>query len=649
MQLLGSFRFYKTLMDDVEWRFFEGLVAEASSFRDLVVRLTEAMCETRRTDGLLCAAIDMITIIGDRQLALKMRPVYAGHRLYDVWMLWARSFWDASVYEAASQAVRDIILSESDTWIRLMFIDLALMLVSERDMKRAMEYVQQGLALAGESEDYVFARVRLLRHLALLYWLMGEYDKGDSMAQESIDLARKYDDELHLPPALNALSLNRPAHETLPIFEEMLEIATRHDLEIQREVALNNIGFTYLVFGEYTKAIRALEGALEAADAIGLPVFHPYLNLAAVYANLGDIDSALANAEKAVEVSRVTEPDNANAYLIMARALALKHRFEEAFDYLETGGEIAHRTGSPRYQAHYYLVRGVYELERGNLGPAKRSFERALRTAQRHRFERFIVRSLLYLAEVAVAMFVEDSDQAHVDEASEALGLLEKIADEQELVGLAVQVAVVKAQTDIMLKDVERARSTLEKALRNCQEFGLDRLRGVVEKQLERLDTYQAPDSLFQRFRKFVRQISMLGIRTRRIKFRVLGTIVILGESGIEVFAKYLDDRLVSDPSLVAGLITAVSNFARELRQDSRGQLQSIVHEDIAVLLEHRAGATCALLCDRDCSEARLLEREFLSRFTDRYADELERFGDGFAERLPADDLFEEVLSQWRL
>ena len=114
-------------------------------------------------------------------------------------------------------------------------------------------------------------------------------------------------------------------------------------------------------------------------------------------------------------------------------------------------------------------------------------------------------------------------------------------------------------------------------------------------------------------------------------------------EAGLEVYSRYTDDRLTSDPSLVAGLITAVSSFTKELREDTEGSLQSIVHQDIAVLLEHGKYSTSAVLASKDTYEARILERKFLEEFEKKYEEKLKQFMSGMISPLDADDLYENI------
>jgi hypothetical protein len=132
--------------------------------------------------------------------------------------------------------------------------------------------------------------------------------------------------------------------------------------------------------------------------------------------------------------------------------------------------------------------------------------------------------------------------------------------------------------------------------------------------------------------------------KAMEIPFEILGCIVIVRDAGVEAYSKYLDKRLTSDPSMVAALISAVSSFAQELREDAGGDLHSIVHHDIAVLLEHGELTTCALLTNKDTYDARAVLRRFLESFEQEYNHELKKFNGGLRIFESADVLFDKIL-----
>ena len=171
-------------------------------------------------------------------------------------------------------------------------------------------------------------------------------------------------------------------------------------------------------------------------------------------------------------------------------------------------------------------------------------------------------------------------------------------------------------------------------------------LHAKGEENRRNLDIDESLSQITQRFSTDIRGITVPSVQAKEISFKVLGCIVMLREAGLEVYSKYVDKKLTSGPSMVAGLISAVSSFTKELRENGHGELQSIVHQDIAVLLEHGKYVTCALLSDKDTYDARVIERRFLEQFEEDFSDDLVKFDGKVAGFRAADKLFESILGK---
>ncbi|RLI49779.1 MAG: hypothetical protein DRO73_05295 [Candidatus Thorarchaeota archaeon] len=372
----------------------------------------------------------------------------------------------------------------------------------------------------------------------------------------------------------------------------------------------------------------------------------PYLNIAVGYGALGDADLALRHAEKALQLARRAAGDQPAPYIEMARALVLNGRLDEAFDHLETGGRFAIKSDSLREQRRYYLVRGILARKSGNYDEAVRAFKRGLHLAGSLGNLYHILQILFNLAEAELAQAQEAGSEGAVVQSSLALSRIQQIAVEQDIPALLIQANLLRAELEKFRGNLRIARDHLTEALRLCDKYHATMLRARVTERIEALDTQEPRHTIIGRFRTFVRQMVVPSVRRRRIIFEIYGCIIMMRDTGLEVFADYLDPRLTSDPSLVAGLITAVSSFTRELKEDTSGSLQSIIHQDIAVLLEHGKFTTCALLVSKDTSEARMLQRVFLSRFEREYADRLQAYMSGMVNPIDARNLLAEVMNR---
>jgi hypothetical protein len=256
------------------------------------------------------------------------------------------------------------------------------------------------------------------------------------------------------------------------------------------------------------------------------------------------------------------------------------------------------------------------------------------------------VACFLHLAEVEVALFVEDNKTPHLEKASLFLSRVEQIASEQSYPNVIVEVSILKADLLKAKGMIDSARKSLSEALDFCKKSGMKSIQKKVQDALDQIDTEESESDVAKRVMNLISNVVVPSGKAREIPFEILGCIVIVRSAGVEAYSKYLDNRLASDPSMVAALISAVSSFALELREDAGGELHSIVHHDIAVLLEHGELTTCALLTDKDTYDARAALRRFLKRFEDTFNEELIKFDGGLRIFESADELFTQVLLQ---
>jgi hypothetical protein len=317
---------------------------------------------------------------------------------------------------------------------------------------------------------------------------------------------------------------------------------------------------------------------------------------------------------------------------------------EGAQHYLDDALECIVVTGTEENLVRYYFVRGLLERQQNDLTAVSKTFLRVLRLSEKLDSLRFVVSCFLHLAEVEVAMFVEDNEAPHLEKASLFLSRVEQIASEQSYPNVIVEVSILKAELLKAKGNLDAARQSLSEALDFCKRSGMKTIQSKVQDALDQLEIKETKSDVAKRVMNLIGNVVIPSGKAREIPFEILGCIVIFRNAGVEVFSKYLDARLTSDPSMVAALISAVSSFAHELREDSGGELHSIVHHDIAVLLEHGHFTTCALLTDKDTYDGRAALRRFLESFENRFEEQLKKFDGGLRIFESAEDLFSEFL-----
>jgi tetratricopeptide (TPR) repeat protein len=411
---------------------------------------------------------------------------------------------------------------------------------------------------------------------------------------------------------------------------------------------LNSIGVISTSMGEFDQAIECFIESIRLRESVQLIPTIALLNLSWLYSDIGDGERANYYAKKGLNACMRSHGEfsdvHAYASLATAYALTIMEEIEGAKHYLDDSLERLVSTGNEENLIRYYFVRGLVERQLGDLESVSKTFLRVLRLSEKLDSLRFIVACFLNLAEVEVAMFVEDSKLPHLEKASLFLSRVEQIANEQSYPNVIVEISILKAELLKAKGMKDAARQSLSEALEFCKKGSMKTIQKKVQDALNQLDIEESKSEVAKRVMNLIGNVVVPSGKALAIPFEILGCIVIVRNAGVEAFSKYLDDRLTSDPSMVAALISAVSSFTHELREDSGGELHSIVHHDIAVLLEHGKLTTCALLTDKDTYDARAALRRFLEKFEARFYEQLKKFDGGLKIFESADELFYEVL-----
>ncbi|UCE10663.1 MAG: tetratricopeptide repeat protein [Candidatus Thorarchaeota archaeon] len=548
------------------------------------------------------------------------------------------------------RAADKAILTGTDDWLTMEMHNIKLFAIAE--LANAHLKVP---TIINEARRHLSNR-DVLESLAFwVYWARGtalrtsgEHNDAVKAFQAALKIARSQEDPNEAAYALKDMAGVVKFSDLARALELYLEAADEFKAlgNIWGSAAvLNSIGMLFTSISQYDDALECFSESIRLNESIRLIPTVPLLNLSWLYSDIGDGESAVEFARMGLNSSRVSHGDGSVVYshanLAMAYALAVNDQFEEASRFLDTGLEAVVKVGSELDLMRYFLVRGLVEREKGDLEDAAHAFQRVLRSSERFGSPRYVITSLLRLAEIEISNYIEDSEPDHIKSATLYLSRIEQIAEEQNYPSVFVEVTMLKAELQRAKGLYEEARDTLREAVKICKSSGMDSLCSKVEARLARLDVDVGKPEIATEFVNLARDVVVPSKKTQEVLFKVLGCLVIFREGGFEVYARYSDDKLSSDPSLVSALISAVASFTQELREDAVGELHSIIHHDIAVLLEHGEYVTCALLADKDTYDARVLLRRFLERFEEDYGDDLLSFDGTLAPFRTADKIYE--------
>ncbi|MFX0091142.1 MAG: tetratricopeptide repeat protein [Candidatus Hodarchaeota archaeon] len=643
MEPIGTITKYFPFIGSEVREYVIPLMKVAENYSNFVERLCERICWQKVHPKIAMFAMKHVANLLRYDLGMKIVSKYEHLNPVRAWRMWGDVYIGKAVSrDAAFQTIDAVLATPLEAWLSIEMLLLKSHLLHRTNPRESLRVLTEVEIILKSRDELNCFKTDFYRHLGGVYYILDDYEKCTEAYESALRLANEYDDLFSAGWALNGLGMSLSISEAkrIDFFTDAQEIFKQLGFLHAIPTLLNNIGFSFVSLGEYDQALECyLESNKLFELAYGIPNYYATLNISVLYGNLGETEKALNHAKKVLTFAKKRDPGDPAPYTEMGRALILSGRLQDAFEYLETGGELAFKVGSKKELARYYLVRGMFDREKGDIESAVLTLQRGLRIAEDIDNFYHTLQILLHLAEAEVVLYANEG-RKHATNPEIALSRLEQIAREQNLPGLLVQMILLRAELQMIQGRKEKARTYLKDALQLCDSSALSSLRQKVLERFDSLDMEESSPSLLKRFKELVRQIAIPIRKAHKIPFEVLGCIMILRGVGLELYSKYVDKRLISDPSLVAGLISAVSSFTLQLKEDAKGQLQSIIHQDIAVLLEHGERVTCALLTDKDTYDARVLGRRFLDKFEETFHNTLTKFDGDISKFQTAKDLF---------
>ena len=651
---IGVITKYYRYLDLETQKNIDSLIEDSSSYPDFVTRLGNHVFSEDASSILAYLAVRHALNVQKHDVIDRISTRFGDVGAIGALVLLSRGLRGdlRSINDALSLA--DSVISTSVTdWLTMEMHNIKLfsmveLRVNSGDLENALKAAQRHLGNRRDLECLGFwiywARANILRE-------SGNHKEATRVFEAALSISNEFNDTYEAAFCMRDLGRATKSTDMQKGLELLIEAGERFkDLGNRLGAAdvLNSIGVLSTSMGEFDQAIECFIESIRLRETVQLIPTIPLLNLSWLYSDIGDGERASYYAQKGLNASKRShgELSDAHAYASLATAYALTNmeEIEGAKHYLDDSLECIVATGTEENLVRYYFVRGLVERQQDDLDSVSKTFLRVLKLSEKLDSLRFIVSCFLHLAEVEVAMFVEDNKIPHLEKASLFLSRVEQIANEQSYPNVIVEVSILKAELLKAKGMIDEARQSLSEALEFCKKGGMKTIQKKVQDALAQLHIEESKSDVAKRVMNLIGNVVVPSGKTLAIPFEILGCIVIVREAGVEAYSRYLDKRLTSDPSMVAALISAVSSFAHELREDSGGELHSIVHHDIAVLLEHGELTTCALLTDRDTYDARAALRRFLESFETEYNQELRKFDGGLRIFESADELFDKVL-----
>ncbi|MHA1576966.1 MAG: tetratricopeptide repeat protein [Candidatus Thorarchaeota archaeon] len=653
MEPLGTISKYYAFIDEETQSILNAVMKDAENYRDFVVRLGERVVNEKLSPMLAYFAVRHAGSLNIFDVIDKIHEFYGDIDIISPWVL--ASYYPRGQTKTPSQAVQaidNLLDGQIDEWLIIEMHDLkaSLLCDSMSGWSEILEIVNKALELVNNQEELQCFLPSLLVVNSDCVYHLRTAKEALVYAKKAQELSREFNDSLNEARALREMAetmKNNDAKKAISFAKEARRIFVTLGDRIGIGKVLYTLGIISEILGDYDNAIDYLSECAEINEREGVEPIASLVVLSRVYVKSGQELKAIECLENVFSKFKGQQVGySIVAHFVSAEAYALCGQMDEACVHLDDGLELLALQKEKWWFSIYYSARGVVERERGDLSSAILSFRRALSISELHQFLVFTIRNFILLAEVEVLLFSRTGELKDLESAQLILSRLEQLAREQNFVEIMIEVAILKAELYKAANKTNSAQIILEKALELAKSSDKKSARVRVVQSLDRLHTNESTTEIAGRFSSQIRSLAVPTVQAVDIQFSILGCIVMLREGGLEIYSKYISEKLISDPSMVAGLISAVSTFAAGLKEDSRGELQSIVHQDIAVLLEHGQHVTCALLSNKDTYNARVLQQRFLNQFEKEFSFALAKFDGAIDKFNPADQFFESIFME---
>jgi len=265
--------------------------------------------------------------------------------------------------------------------------------------REAAAYFEQTLTALGrlpERRDVLEQAVDVRLELRAALLPLAEMERMDTLTREAVAIAEAIGDQRRLTQGLTRLTHSLFAagkvEEARTVGERGLALAMAFDDLLVQVNAQNILGQTYLVQGEYRRAVTAFNGIREAAAGAHPAMVSPAIDrevpsalsfLATCLAQIGEFEQAAACGREAIRRAEAGgyRFTHAQVYIYLGFACVRRGDALQAVSYLERGADLCEAWGI----AHLAPLAGAYlgaaYTLAGRLDEAQTRLEEALAQA----------------------------------------------------------------------------------------------------------------------------------------------------------------------------------------------------------------------------------------------------------------------------
>ena len=287
-----------------------------------------------------------------------------------------RRYWEARSRNQEALALLVAVLERpgacADPELYAAALVTAAVAAEQCDLAAARRLGEQGVEFARQHGDDRLL-IESLKTLCVVYYFVGQPERGLPLGQESVERARQLGDDVVLGRSLMACLL--PSDLIDParygqLFTEAIACTERSGDRLMEYYLHNNAGCHALRAGDIPAARAHLEEAAQAQQAIGHSSSHVSVNLGWVLCQESDPDGAQSMFEAGLRISRRNGERSGLAYASLGLACLAADRgdWHRAAELHGVAQAFLDRTGSPWDEVDARYRRDSLDNVRAGLG-----------------------------------------------------------------------------------------------------------------------------------------------------------------------------------------------------------------------------------------------------------------------------------------
>ncbi|MFW9956248.1 MAG: tetratricopeptide repeat protein [Candidatus Thorarchaeota archaeon] len=478
MEPIGTITMYYPFLQHGIVHTLDTIMLEATDYHDFVVRLCQKVCTEDVPDTLTYLAAVHALNLASSEMKEKLVLRHGDNALVRALV--------TDDYRSRIAAIEEAMSRDLDNWIELELYYLNMINPDFRDHLTSLSSFDKARKLLE-----IDARLKCFEPLILtiqgtISRIEGNIQGAIRAFEEGLKIATEYDDRVRVTDVLlrlGNLTKDINAKESWDIFDRAHRSAKSIGYSYGIATALLEMGKVSYIRGEYDLGVQSLLEADNLFCSASLPKSPSVsINLTRIYCAIGNGEEALTCVE--TTISRTQSAFTWN-YLQKAESLILLGKIREASEQLDLGKKEAMKEGREWELAKYYHVNGLYENALGNPLNALLSLEQSIEIIDRMNLGILKGACLLALARTEMCIQGTGCDS---DTSGPWMSRLEEFARENDLPGMRMEHAMLKAEFQEGQGRIEAARKTLVDALSIYDSPSVKSLRNKIQKRISDLD-----------------------------------------------------------------------------------------------------------------------------------------------------------------